>query len=69
MVKMWTDLETLPREELEKRQLRLFRHRMRYVIEKSPFYKRKYKEAGVAPGEVGELVLSNLCCETAPLLR
>jgi phenylacetate-CoA ligase len=29
------------------------------------------KETGkpVGPGEVGELVLSNLCCETAPLLR
>lgn len=30
-----------------------------------------HKETGkpIGPGEVGELVLSNLCCETAPLLR
>ena len=53
MVKMWKpDLETLTREELEKRQLRLFRRRMKYVIEKSPFYKRKYGEAGVTPGDI-----------------
>ena len=53
MVKLWTpDLETLTREELEKRQLRLFRRRMKYVIEKSPFYKRKYGEAGVTPGDI-----------------
>jgi len=53
MVKMWRpDLETLTREELEKRQLRLFRRRMKYVIEKSPFYKRKYGEAGVTPGDI-----------------
>jgi phenylacetate-CoA ligase len=52
-VKMWSpDLETLTREELEKRQLRLFRRRMKYVIEKSPFYKRKYGEAGVTPGDI-----------------
>ncbi len=53
MVKMWRpELETLSREELEKRQLRLFRHRMKYVIEKSPFYKRKYKNAGVTPRDI-----------------
>lgn len=53
MVKMWRPaLETLSREEFEKRQLKLFRKRMKYVIEKSPFYKRKYAEAGVTPGDI-----------------
>ena len=53
MVKMWRpELETLPREELEKRQLMLFRRRMKYVIEKSPFYGRKYKEAGITPRDI-----------------
>ncbi len=53
MVKMWRpDLETLPREELEKRQLKLFRKRMRYVIEKSPFYRRKFEEADVTPRDI-----------------
>jgi phenylacetate-CoA ligase len=53
MVKMWRpELETLPPEDLEKRQLKLFRRQMKYVIEKSPFYRRKYREAGVTPGDV-----------------
>jgi phenylacetate-CoA ligase len=53
MVKMWRpDLETLSREKFEERQLRLFRRQMKYVIEKSPFYRRKYKEARVRPGDI-----------------
>ncbi len=53
MVKMWRpELETLPREEFEKRELRLFRKQMKYVIEKSPFYGRKFKEAGVTPSDI-----------------
>jgi phenylacetate-CoA ligase len=53
MVKMWRPaLETLPREEFEKRQLRLFRGQVKYVIGNSPFYRRKYKEAGVTPGDI-----------------
>jgi phenylacetate-CoA ligase len=52
-IKMWRpELETLPREELEKRQLKLFRKRMKYVMEKSPFYQRKFKEAGVTPNDI-----------------
>ena len=53
MQKMWRpELETLPREGFEKRQLRLFRRRMKYVLENSPFYRRKYKDAGVGPGDI-----------------
>ena len=50
MVKMWRPaLETLSREEFEKRELKLFRKQMKYVTENSPFYHRKFKEAGVTP--------------------
>jgi len=53
MVKMWKpELETLPREEFEKRQLRLFRKQMKYVLDHSPFYLKKFKEAGVRPGDI-----------------
>ena len=52
-VKMWRpEVETLPREELEKRQLKYFRKQMKYVIEKSPFYRRKFKAAGVTPNDI-----------------
>jgi phenylacetate-CoA ligase len=53
MVKMWRqDLETLPREEFEKRELMLFRRQMDYVIANSPFYRRKYKEAGITSDDI-----------------
>ena len=56
MVKMWRPLlETLPREEFAKRQLRLFRKQMKYVMEKSPFYQRKFNEAGITPGDIKRL--------------
>lgn len=51
MEKMWRpELETLPREKLEALQLDLFRKQMCYVIEKSPFYCRKF--AGIDPGDI-----------------
>jgi phenylacetate-CoA ligase len=56
LVKMWRPLlETLPREEFAKRQLRLFRKQITYVMEKSPFYQRKFKEAGITPGDIKRL--------------
>jgi phenylacetate-CoA ligase len=56
LVKMWRPLlETLPREEFEKRQLRLFRKQIKYVMEQSPFYQRKFKEAGITPGDIKRL--------------
>lgn len=52
-VKMWKpEIETLPREELEKRQLKYFKKQMKYVMEKSPFYQRKFKAAGVTPNDI-----------------
>ncbi len=48
---MWKrELETLSREELEQRQLKLFRKQMHHVIEESPFYRRKF--AGIHPGDI-----------------
>jgi phenylacetate-CoA ligase len=52
-IKMWKpELETLPREELEERQLTYFRKQMKYVMEKSPFYKKKFKDAGVTHSDI-----------------
>jgi phenylacetate-CoA ligase len=52
-IKMWRpDLETLPREELEKIQLKTFKKQMKYVIDKSPFYNKKFKAAGVTPHDI-----------------
>jgi phenylacetate-CoA ligase len=42
----------MAREDFEKRELKLFRKRMKYVIEKSPFYRRKFSEAGVTPNDI-----------------
>ena len=48
-------METMPREQLEKLQLRRFRETMRWAIDSSPFYRRRYEEAGVAPEDIGSL--------------
>lgn len=56
MVKMWRpELETLPREELVTRQLQLFRKQMKYVMDKSPFYQKKFGEAGIRPRDIRSL--------------
>lgn len=53
MVTMWkVELETLPREKLEERQLDLFRKQFAYVIKNSPFYERKFKNAGAEPEDI-----------------
>ncbi|HOP48524.1 MAG TPA: AMP-binding protein [Desulfobacteraceae bacterium] len=53
MVTMWKmELETLPREKLEERQLDLFRKQFAYVIKNSPFYERKFKNAGAEPEDI-----------------
>ena len=52
-IKMWRpEIETLPREELEKRQLENFRKQMKYVMEKSPFYRNKFTAAGVEAEDI-----------------
>lgn len=49
------ELETLPREELESIQLRRFKAQMQYVYDHSPFYRRKYEQAGVKPADIRTL--------------
>jgi len=54
--KFWNPvLETMPRENLEKLQLKKFKRTMQYAIDHSPFYQRKYEEAGVSPGDIKTL--------------
>ncbi len=53
MTDKWNPLlETLPREDLERLQLRKFRQQCEYVYEHSPFYRRKFDEAGIDPAEI-----------------
>jgi phenylacetate-CoA ligase len=49
------ELETLPREQLEALQLERFRKQMAYVYERSPFYKRKFDEAGILASSIQSL--------------
>jgi phenylacetate-CoA ligase len=54
--KYWNPvLETMPREGLEKLQLKRFRESMKYAMDYSPFYKRKYEEAGIGPEDIKTL--------------
>jgi phenylacetate-CoA ligase len=53
MTDMWNPmLETLPRPELEQLQLRKFREQCQYAYENSPFYRRKFDEAGIDPADI-----------------
>lgn len=45
-------LETLPREKLEKLQLKKFKEIMRWAYDKSKFYHELYSDAGIEPGDV-----------------
>ena len=48
--KFWDEeLETLPREELEKRQLEDLKEIVKFAYENAPYYKRSFDEAGVKP--------------------
>jgi len=49
------ELECQPREAIEARQLDLLRERLAYVIERSPFYRRKLAAAGIRPDEIQSL--------------
>ncbi len=48
-------LECLPRPALVQHQLGLLRERMAYVIERSPFYRRKFDAAGIGPDDIRTL--------------
>ena len=45
--KYWDEeLETLPREELEKRQLADLKEIVQFAYDNAPYYKRSFDEAG-----------------------
>lgn len=48
-------LETLPREKLEKLQLRKFQCIFKWAYENSPFYHSLYRNAGLEPGDIKTL--------------
>jgi len=51
--KHWNQqIETMPRKELEKKQLQLFRERAKYCYENSSFYHKKFDQAGVKPEDI-----------------
>jgi len=45
-------LETLPREKLQRLQLKKFQNIFRWAYENSPFYHKLYSEAGLEPGDI-----------------
>lgn len=49
--KFWNEeLETMPREELEKNQLEDLKEIVKFAYDNAPYYKRSFDEAGVKPG-------------------
>ncbi|MCD7773450.1 MAG: phenylacetate--CoA ligase family protein, partial [Ruminococcus sp.] len=54
--KYWDEeLETLPREELEKRQLADLKEIVQFAYDNAPYYKRSFDEAGVKPSDIQTL--------------
>ena len=52
-VKYWNEgIETMPRRELMELQWELVREQIKYVYERSRFYKKRLDEAGVKPDEI-----------------
>jgi phenylacetate-CoA ligase len=49
------DMETLPREKIRALQLERFKERMAFVYERSPFYRRKFDQAGVKAEDIRSL--------------
>ena len=53
MADMWNPLlERMPRERLERRQIRKFREQAVYVYENVPVFRRKLDRAGIVPEEI-----------------
>lgn len=46
------EIETMPREELEKMQLSLLRKKVREMYDVSPFFHDRMKEAGLLPEDI-----------------
>ena len=56
MDKYWNPiLETMPREKLQRLQLRKFQNILKWAYENSPFYRSLYKDAGLEPGDIKTL--------------
>ena len=54
--KYWDEeLETLPREELEKRQLADLQEIVKFAYDNAPYYKRSFDAAGVKPEDIKTL--------------
>jgi phenylacetate-CoA ligase len=47
--------ETLPRDQQREHQWRLLQHQLRYAYDRSPFYRRRFDEAGANPHEFRSL--------------
>lgn len=52
---IWSLKETLPREEIERIQLKRLKKQVKNVYKNSPFYRKKMKELGVKPGDIQTL--------------
>lgn len=54
--KYWNEaLETMPREELEQKQLEDLKEIVKFAYENAPYYKRSFDEAGVKPEDIQTL--------------
>lgn len=54
--KYWNEeLETMPREELEKHQLEDLKEIVKFAYENAPYYKRSFDAAGVKPEDIKQL--------------
>ena len=45
-------LETMPEEKLRRLQLEKFKRILRWAYDRSPFYRRLYREAGLEPEDI-----------------
>ena len=45
-------METLPREKLQRLQLKKFQRIFKWAYDHSVFYHRLYKDAGIEPGDI-----------------
>jgi phenylacetate-CoA ligase len=52
MQKIGADLENMTRKDFEEYQLFMFRRQMKYAEENSPFYRDRFKNAGVRPEDI-----------------
>ncbi|MFA5366224.1 MAG: phenylacetate--CoA ligase [Candidatus Bathyarchaeia archaeon] len=48
-------IETSPRDELKKHQLKLLKNQVKYCYENSAFYRNKFKNAGITPDDIKTL--------------